>query len=165
MLIDNNKVITLAYQIAALPQEENGKEVLLEERTAEEPLEFIFGTGALLNFVEESLRGQSSGFIKSLTVYPEDGYGYYNEKLLTWMDKSKFPKGMDLKLGMKFQTQGPNGDPIAVILKEIKDNKVLIDGNHPLAGMVLRFDLRVLRVREASAKELATGKADSTFLH
>ena len=64
---------------------------------------------------------------------------------------------------MKFQTQGPSEDVISAIVKEIKDDEVLLDGNHPLAGAQVRFELEVLRVREATDEELATGQVQKRF--
>lgn len=170
MNIKKDTVVTMAYQLMSIPQGEKNEEItspdiLLEERNADDPLEFIYGHGTLLKVVEDKILNQSAGYISSLVIYPEVGYGLYNPDLQTWIELSRFPKGKELKLGMKFQTQGPNGDAIAVIVKEIKEERALIDGNHPLAGLVLRFDLRIIRVREATAQEMATGQVNNTLYH
>jgi FKBP-type peptidyl-prolyl cis-trans isomerase SlyD len=81
------------------------------------------------------------------------------------MERSKFPKDLELELGMKFQTQGPAGKVLSVIVKDIKDDKVLVDGNHPLAGLSLKFALNVLRVRKATDQELAKQEVDPTLIH
>jgi FKBP-type peptidyl-prolyl cis-trans isomerase SlyD len=64
---------------------------------------------------------------------------------------------------MKFQTQGPGEDVLSVMVKEIKDDKVLIDGNHPLAGLKIQFDVEIIRVRAATAEEIATGEVKSVL--
>ncbi len=163
MVIGKDKVVTVSYQLFSL--DENGDALLIDEMTVDNPLEFIFGDGFLLPLLEEKLKGQSRGYHMTLDLHPRDAFGLHHPDLVTWMPKEKFPKEMDIKLGMKFQTQGPTGDLISVIVKEIKDSQVLIDGNHPLAGLHLRFDLKVLRVREASEKEIMEKKVNTNHLH
>ena len=163
MIVDENKVVTLSYQLFSV--DGNHQEVLLEEKNVDDPLEFIFGQGVLLPKVEGAIRGQSRGFQTQITLHPRDAFGLHREDLQAWMEKSKFPKDMDLELGMKFQTQGPNGEVISVIVKDMDDDKVLIDGNHPLAGLSLKFSLNILRVREATPEELAAKQVNKTLLH
>ena len=163
MLVDKEKVVTLSYQLFSIG--ENHQEILMEERSVDDPLEFIFGRGVLLPKVEEVIQGNGFGFETKIDLHPRDAFGLHDPSLQTWMPKSNFPKDMELELGMKFQTQGPNGDVISVIVKEIKDDKVMIDGNHPLAGLNLRFELKVMRVREATEEELMKGEVDPAQLH
>ncbi len=163
MLVDENKVVTLSYQLFTV--DENKKEIQIEERTVDDPLDFIFGQGVLLPKVEEALKGKSFGFQTRVDLHPRDAFGLHREELQIWMSKEKFPKDLELSLGMKFQTQGPNGSVMSVIVKEIKEDKVLVDGNHPLAGLTLRFDVKVLRVREATQEELYNKQVDPKQLH
>lgn len=163
MLIDENSVVTLSYQLFTI--DENKKEIQIEERTVDDPLEFIFGQGVLLPKVEEVIKGKSFGFKTQVELHPRDAFGLHREELQTWMEQDKFPKEIELELGMKFQTQGPGGGVLSVIVKDFKDDKVLVDGNHPLAGLSLRFDLKVLRVREATEEELIKKEVDHTQLH
>lgn len=163
MIIAKGKVITLAYQLFSLGQ--NQQPLLVEERTVDNPLEFLFGHGQLMTKVEEAIEGHSKGFQTQINLHPNDAFGTHRPELLAWMDRSHFPKNMELKLGMKFQTQGIDGQITSVIVKEIDEDKVLVDGNHPLAGLSLRFELNVLRVREAKENELATGEVDPKVLH
>ena len=163
MLVEKDRVVTLTYQLFSLG---TGQEpVLLEERSVDDPLDFIFGRDVLLAKVEDSIAGQSPGFEKQLDLDPRDAYGLHQADLQAWIEKSKFPKDFPLELGMKFQTQGPQGGVISVIVKEIQDAKVLVDGNHPLAGLNIRFEYKVLRVREASEQELTTGEVNPSHLH
>ncbi len=163
MVIQQDKVVTVTYQLFSLG--ENGESLLIDEMTVDNPLEFIYGHGFLLPLVEEKLKGQSRGFQFSLDLHPRDAFGLHKPDLQTWMAKEKFPRNIELKLGMKFQTQGPDGELISVIVKEIKSGQVLIDGNHPLAGLHLRFEMKVLRVREAEEKELSEMKVNPSQLH
>ncbi len=163
MLIDENCVVTLSYQLFTV--DENKKEISIEDRSVDDPLEFLFGQGVLLPKVEETLRGKTHGFKAEIELHPRDAFGLHREELQTWMDRSKFPKDLELELGMKFQTQGPAGKVLSVIVKDIKDDKVLVDGNHPLAGLSLKFVLNVLRVRKATDQELAKQEVDPTLIH
>lgn len=163
MIIEKNRVVTLAYQLFSLNEKQ--ETLLLEERTVDDPLEFIFGNETLLPKVEKAIVGKGRGFQIQIDLDPRDAFGLHNPDLVAEMDLQKFPKDPPLELGMKFQTQGPLGDVLSVIVKEIKEDKVLVDGNHPLAGLSLRFDVRILRVREALPEELASQQVKTTLLH
>lgn len=163
MVIEKDSVVSLSYQLFSVNDQHN--DVLVEERTVDDPLEFLFGQGVLLPKVEEAIKGKSHGFQTQVVLHPRDAFGLHQPDLQTWMDKGRFPQEPALQLGMKFQTQGPDGKVLSVIVKEIEDDKVLIDGNHPLAGIELRFDLRVLRVRQATEEELIRGEVDPRNLH
>ena len=163
MVVDKDKVVTLSYQLFSLG--EGQSPVLLEERTVDDPLEFLFGQGVLLPKVEEAIAGKTYGFQTEINLHARDAFGLHQPALQTWLPKEKFPKDQEIQLGMKFQTQGPSGDVISVIVKEITDDKVMIDGNHPLAGLSLRFDVKILRVREATETELVKKEVDPSQLH
>ncbi len=163
MVVGKDKVVTISYQLFSLG--ENQQPILIEERSVDDPLEFLFGQGVLLPKVEEKLKGQAYGFQTEVNLHARDAFGLHQPDLQTWVPQSNFPQDKELELGMKFQTQGPNGQVISVIVKELKDDKVLIDGNHPLAGLGLRFDIKILRVREATEEELVKKEVDPTQLH
>lgn len=163
MVIDNNSVVTLSYQLFSVSSESGP--VLIEERTVDDPLEFLFGQEVLLPKVEEAIKGQSHGFSCEVNIHARDAFGPHRPDLQVWMQKDRFPKEPSLELGMKFQTQGPDGQVRAVIVKQIEDDKVLVDGNHPLAGLALRFILKVLRVREATESEVIKKEVDPTQYH
>ena len=163
MLINENSVVTMVYKLSSIGEDQ--QVVLLEERSVDDPLEFIFGRGVLLPKVEEKIAGQGFGFQAQVDLHPRDAFGPHQPSLVTWMPKFHFPSDLELSLGMKFQTQGPGGDVISVIVKDIKEDQVMIDGNHPLAGLELRFEIRVLRVREATPEELQTGEVNVTNMH
>ena len=162
MIIDLNKIVTISYQLFSLG--EGQAPIMIEERSVDDPLEFIFGQGFLLAKLEEAIKGQGRGFQKEINLHPRDAYGLHQPELQAWLDPKTFPKEQEIELGMKFQTQGPSGDVISVIVKDIQDDKVLVDGNHPLAGLKIRFDLKVLRVREATEEELLKKEVNPNIL-
>jgi FKBP-type peptidyl-prolyl cis-trans isomerase SlyD len=160
MKIDESTVVTLAYQLHIM---EGDTLHLMDQRDRHDPVEFVFGQGLLLSKVEDSLFQQTVGFKKEIVLSPADAYGEPVPELAQWVHKEKFPKDLELKIGMKFQTQGADGEILSAMIKEIKGDQVMLDGNHPLAGYVVHFNLEVLRVREAREDELASGTVQRKF--
>ncbi|AXE33947.1 FKBP-type peptidyl-prolyl cis-trans isomerase [Chromobacterium phragmitis] len=103
--------------------------------------------------LEAALEGQESGFQTTLELTAEDAFGERDEALVTTMPKAEFPPGV--KVGGRIQRPGPNGEPRYYFVTKIKGPTVLLDGNHPLCGKTLRFALKVMDVREATAEEIA----------
>ena len=156
MKIDETMVVTLSYELFV--EENSGEMKSLEKRDSHNPVEFVYGREVLLGAIEDELLGQTLGYKKSLHLRADQAYGDWLPALEKWTEISKFPKNKELKVGMKFQTQGPDGNVMSVIVKEISATQVLLDGNHPLAGLNIQFDLEVLRVRPATPEELSTGE-------
>lgn len=123
----------------------------------DEPMEFFFGGDDLLPRLEEALHGQRAGFEAALHLEPEHAFGDYRAELVCFEDRALFPDGIEE--GMQFdglpegaQTTGMPPDAIYTIT-EIYPSHVVLDGNHPLAGMALRLDVRVVSVRPATDDE------------
>lgn len=124
----------------------------------EDPLEFFFGGDDLLAKVEEALDGHEAGFETALHLEPEHAFGDYDAERVCFEDRALFPD--DLAEGMQFEglpdgarTQGMPEDTVYTVT-EIYPSHVVLDGNHPLAGIALRLQLKVHDVREASAFEI-----------
>ncbi|WP_374538047.1 FKBP-type peptidyl-prolyl cis-trans isomerase [Chitinimonas taiwanensis] len=103
--------------------------------------------------IEAALEGQEPGFQTTVDLAPEDAFGERDEALVTSMPKADFPPGV--KVGGQIQRPGPDGEPRYYFVTKIKGPTVLLDGNHPLCGKTLRFIIKVLDVREATAEEIA----------
>lgn len=132
------------------------------------PVEFFFGGNDLLAKVEEALTGQEAGFHAVLHLEPEHAFGEYDAGLVFFEERSLFPEGIEV--GMQFdslpdgcRTPGLPSDGLYTVT-EIYPDHVVLDGNHPLAGIALRLDLTVREVREASDEEIARGSVDDTPL-
>lgn len=108
-----------------------------------EPLKAKLGEGQLIPGFESGLVDMSIGESKTIEINPQDAYGEYNDTLIVEIGKDKVPEGVEV--GMMLQTFGPMGPSIVKVL-EIKDEVVVIDANHPLAGKKLIFDLEVVGV-------------------
>jgi FKBP-type peptidyl-prolyl cis-trans isomerase SlyD len=153
--VQADRVVSIAYRML------DGDGRVLEERTPENPYEYLQGRGQIVGAVERALEGKTAGFRAEIHVDPSDAYGQYDPALVVEIPRTQFPKTVELSVGMKFNTTGPNGQSITVRVIEIRGKTVTVDGNHPLAGIDLRFEVRVLDVREATAEESESGKVAS----
>jgi FKBP-type peptidyl-prolyl cis-trans isomerase SlyD len=124
-----------------------------------DPVEFLYGGNDLLAKLEEALLDQEAGFEAHLHLEPEHAFGDYKAELVCFEDRALFPK--ELETGMAFEglpkgSKTPNM-PTGVIylVTEVYPSHVVLDGNHPLAGMSLRLHVKVRDVREASEEEIA----------
>jgi FKBP-type peptidyl-prolyl cis-trans isomerase SlyD len=150
MLISTPCVVSLTWRL------EDTLGHLIDELA--EPVEFFFGGDDLLAKVEEAIDGQETGYETKLQLEPEQAFGDYNPDLVFFEERGIFPEHVEP--GMQFDglpegstTQGMPNDLIYTIT-EVYDSHVVLDGNHPLAGIALRLSLKVRDVREANAEEL-----------
>lgn len=151
MQIAANKAVSIDYTLT----DETG--TVLDTSKGAAPLVYLHGTGSIIPGLERALEGKSEGDELQVTVEPADAYGEYSPELLAQVDKALFEGVDDVQVGMQFHTAGPQGQAQIVTVREIEGNNVTIDGNHPLAGKRLNFDVKVVGVRDASAEELAHG--------
>ena len=153
MKITKNSYVSIAYTL------KDAKGEVLDSSEEMGPLEYVQGYGMIVQGLETALMGKDVGEEFSVTVNPEDAYGKYDESLIFKVDKKQFPEGVKLEIGMEFETEGPTGR--AVRITKIEDESVTIDANHPLAGEVLHFDIKVLSSRMATDDEIASFFAHS----
>ena len=149
MIVAANKVVKMHYSVL-----DNNKNTI-DNSFDGEPLVFIVGTGYLIPGLENALLGKEAGDTFSVTVEPEQGYGERHDDLMQAVPKSMF-QGMEIEVGMQFRATTDAGDQSVMII-EIQDEDVIVDGNHPLSGITLHFDVEVLEVRDATEEELAHG--------
>ena len=146
MKIEKNTAVSLRFKVSEL----TGK--VVEE--SKEPMVYLHGGyGNTLPKLEEALDGQLPGDEIKLDLQPEDAFGVRDEGLLRSLPKTQFPPGV--KLGGQLEGRGDDGQVQIFTVMKIKGDTVLLDGNHPLAGKALRFDVKVLDVRVASEEEIA----------
>ena len=152
MKIAANKVATLHYTL------KDDKGALIESSVASgEPLEYIHGIGNLIPGLEKKLEGKVVGDKLSVVVPAEDAYGERDEELIEDVERTEFDDGEELEVGKEFQYDDEDGNIFHVRVVKMDDKMVTIDGNHPLAGQTLAFEVEVLGVRDASAEELEHG--------
>ena len=150
MKVEKNKVVEIDYTL----KDDNGQ--VLDSSQGREPLSYIQGVGNLIPGVENALEGKSSGERIEITVPPETGYGVRDDSLLLTIERDKFAEVEDLKEGLRFRMDTPDGPMIFTVVK-VSEAEVLVDGNHPLAGMTLNFDITIQSVRDATTEELDHG--------
>lgn len=151
-MISTGKVIGFQYVLT------NAKGEEIDRSTEENPFEYLHGKNQIVPGLERELEGRKIGDKLKVVVKPADGYGDLNPELRIEVDRSAFPKDSPLSVGMQFQADSPEG-PVVFTVKELNGDKVTVDGNHPLAGVTLHFDVEVTSVRDATAEELAHGHA------
>ncbi|MEO5697749.1 MAG: peptidylprolyl isomerase [Burkholderiaceae bacterium] len=153
MLITSPCVVSLTWKL----QDAQGQ--LIDE--LQDPVEFFFGGNDLLAKVEEALTEQEAGFSAALHLEPEHAFGEYDAALVFFEPRSLFPESIEV--GMQFDGVPPGATtpglpPEAVYtVTEVYPDHVVLDGNHPLAGIALRLDLIVRDVRAATAAEISAG--------
>lgn len=138
MAISNDQLVSMQYELKV------GGNVI-DSNVDKEPLEFKFGTGQIIPGLESRISELNEGEEASVIVPSSEAYGEYNEEAVQKLPKTQF-EGIDLSVGLPLQGQDNNGNPIQVTVKDIFDDEVAIDFNHPLAGHDLNFDVKILSV-------------------
>jgi peptidylprolyl isomerase len=111
-----------------------------------EPLAFTVGAGQMIKGFDEAIPGMSVGEKKTINIAPESAYGAKNEEAIVEFPKSNIPADMKLEPGMKLQLTNQDGQPIPVTVTEVKDDVVVLDANHELAGKELIFDIELVEI-------------------
>jgi FKBP-type peptidyl-prolyl cis-trans isomerase SlyD len=150
MQIANNTVVAFHYTLT----DDNGQ--VLDSSQGREPLVYLQGVGQIVPGLEKAMDGRKVGDQFKVDVAPEEGYGVHHAELVQEVPREAFQGVEDIQPGMQFQGRGPQG-VINVTVTKVDSDKVHIDGNHPLAGQTLHFDVEVTDVRSASEEELAHG--------
>jgi len=111
-----------------------------------EPLEFEVGSGMVIKGFDDGVTGMVVGDKKTINIPFVDAYGPKNPEMIIEMPKDRFPEDMEIEVGMPLGMSDPNGQQFQVTVVEIKDEAVLLDANHPLAGQDLTFDLELVEI-------------------
>ena len=150
LTIDENKVVTFEYTL------KNADGEVLDSSKKNAPLEYLHGTGSIVPGLEAELSGKKVGDIFTASIEAEDGYGIRYEELIQKIDKEKLSHLPSIEIGMQLQAYDEEGMQILTIV-DVSDTEVTLDGNHPLAGKKLIFDVEVLDIREATDEEIEFG--------
>jgi peptidylprolyl isomerase len=116
-----------------------------DSSASRDPLEFETGSGMVIPGFDSAVRDMLVGGKKTVTIPSKEAYGEVREEMIGDLPKDRFPPEMELAVGMPLQMMGPQG-PLGVVIKEIKEDAVTIDANHPLAGKDLTFELELVEV-------------------
>lgn len=129
----------------------------LDQSPEGQPMGYLHGHNNIIPGLEKQLEGKTAGNKLVAVVEPAEAYGEYHEEAIQQVPREHF-QGVDaIEVGMQFQAQAENGQAMLVRVKEVSEDTVTIDANHPLAGKQLSFDVEIADVREATEEELAHG--------
>ena len=150
MSIKKDSVVTFNYTL----KDDAGETI--DSSPAGEPLAYLHGHGNLVPGLERELEGKHSGDALSVKIAPADGYGEHSRQLIQKVPRRSLKGIAKITVGMRLHAQTEDG-PRAVTVTAVTGDMVTIDGNHPLAGKNLNFDIDIVGVRDATAEELAHG--------
>lgn len=111
-----------------------------------EPLAFTVGAGQMIKGFDDAIPGMEVGEKKTINIAPSDAYGEKNEEAIVEFPKANIPADMKLEPGMRLQLHNQDGQPVPVVVSEIKDDVVILDANHELAGKELIFDIELVEI-------------------
>jgi FKBP-type peptidyl-prolyl cis-trans isomerase SlyD len=149
--IDQDVVVSLQYRLTL----DDG--TLVEESTADDPLVYMHGHDNLIIGLERALAGMAVGEKKTVTVDPADGYGEYDPEDMEQVSKSEMPAGFEPEVGMLLEVHDDEDEDYVAIIKEVNDDGMVLDFNHPLSGQRLRFEVTIDELREPTSEEIAHG--------
>ena len=134
------------------------------DQSGNEPLAYLHGHANIIPGLEKQMEGKSAGESFTATVEPGEAYGEYDESKVQAVPRQMFQGVESIEPGMQFQAQSDHGMEI-VTVKAVDENEVVVDGNHPLAGQALTFNVDVVEVRAATEDELSHGHAHGAGGH
>ncbi|MDA3810889.1 MAG: peptidylprolyl isomerase [Spirochaetaceae bacterium] len=158
MIIKEKSVVSMHYKLT----DESGQ---LLDASKEQPLSYIQGTNSLIPGLEKELEGKTIGDQVITTIPPEEAYGPVMPQLISNLPISTFKGVEKIDIGMEFEASNDNDEKMIVRVDAVNDDEVTINGNHPLAGKALSFDIKIVDVREASEEELSHGHAHGAGGH
>ena len=110
------------------------------------PLEFEVGGGMVIKGFDDGVTGMSTGEKKTLNIPFDEAYGPRNPEMIIEFPKDKFPADMPLEVGLPLMMSGAQGEQFQVVVSQIKEDSVMLDANHPLAGQDLVFDIELVEI-------------------
>jgi FKBP-type peptidyl-prolyl cis-trans isomerase SlyD len=151
MVIADKKVVKLDYTL------KNAAGEVLDTSDGQEPLSYIHGAHQIVPGLERELNGLAAGDSRDVVVPPEDGYGQPDPQGIFGVPRAAFPSGANLEVGESFLGEDDEGGAVPVRVIEVREDMIIVDANHPLAGQTLYFHVDVREVRDATLEELMHG--------
>ena len=150
MQIEDKRVVTLAYIL-----KDNDDNII--DQSDDGSFCYLHGASNIIPGLESALTGKISGDKLSVSIPPEEAYGVREDEKIQNVPREMFPPEQEIEPGMQFHAQSPDGNTLVVTIAKVEEESVTVDGNHPLAGVHLNFDVRIMDVREATSEELDHG--------
>jgi FKBP-type peptidyl-prolyl cis-trans isomerase SlyD len=158
MQIANDRVISIAYTL-----KDNDDNII--DQSSDGSFCYLHGASNIIPGLEEALTGKTTGDELTVSIPPEKGYGLRDDERIQTVPRDMFPADQDIQPGMQFHAQSPDGQMIVVSIAKVEGDTITVDGNHPLAGIQLNFDVKVMDIREATAEELEHGHVHGPHGH
>jgi FKBP-type peptidyl-prolyl cis-trans isomerase SlyD len=146
------KVVSFHYTL----KDSTGK--VLESSIGDEPLSYLEGVGQIIPGLESAIKGLGKGDKKSVAVKAAEAYGEFDKELIVEVPREQIPK-KDVVVGDQFHADSGHGQTQVVLVTAVTPTHITVDGNHPLAGQDLQFEVEITEVREASKDEMSHGHA------
>jgi FKBP-type peptidyl-prolyl cis-trans isomerase SlyD len=138
---------------------------VVEIAKADDPLGYVHGYGQIPPGLERALDGLTPGQVRDITLEPADGYGDHDPDGVFEVERTDFPNPAAVKIDDEFVAEGPDGSHVPMRVIDVRDDSVVVDTNHPLAGHKIRFDVKVETVRPATEQEIAEAEAEMEHDH
>jgi FKBP-type peptidyl-prolyl cis-trans isomerase SlyD len=151
MTIKENSAVSFHYTLT----DDAGQKI--DSSAGQDPLAYLHGAGNIIPGLENALEGKSVGDQLNVSVTAEEGYGPVQQELIQDVPRDAFQGVESIEIGMQFEAQTGQGGAVPVTVTAVTDETVTVDGNHPLAGKSLNFDVTIEVVRDATAEELEHG--------
>ena len=145
-----NMVVSFHYTL----KDDSGE--VLDSSSGREPLSYLHGHGNIIPGLEKALEGTAAGHRSAVDIDAAEGYGETNPDLVFEAPREHFPEDLKLEEGARVYAEGPEG-PVSFTVVRLTDSGAVLDGNHPLAGKQLHFDVEVVEVRPATDEEVTHG--------
>lgn len=152
MKVAENKVITINYTLR-----DDNKKIL--DSAQNNDFLYLHGAQNIIPGLESALEGKAVNDELSVSIAPADGYGERNDDMTQVVPKEMFGTEEGIEVGQQFHAASPDGQEIMVTIVAVDDENITVDGNHPLAGVTLHFEVQIMDIRDASAEELEHGHA------
>ncbi len=154
MQISQDTVVSIDYTLTG----DDGQ--VIDTSEGREPLVYLHGHQNIIPGLEKAIEGASEGDELEVAVEPEEGYGPYRDELVQDVPRDAFAGVDKVEPGMSFRAES-NAGPMTVVVREVGDDTVTVDGNHMLAGKVLNFKVAIKGIREATEAEIQQGTVEA----
>ena len=159
MKVGKDKVVLMHYTL------KNDAGDVIDSSDGADPLPFLQGHGNIIPGLESALEGSKVGDKLDVSIKPEEGYGERMKDAIQEIPSSALQGVDEVKVGMQLQSQDKDGNAFLVTVTKIEDDKITVDGNHPLAGQTLHFSVSIESIRKAEAEELSHGHVHADGQH
>jgi FKBP-type peptidyl-prolyl cis-trans isomerase SlyD len=159
--VEPNTHVTVDYEL----RDEDGELIDASSGEGGEPIAYVHGYGMLVPGLEAALTGLTEGDERDIVVPAEAGYGEYDDDLVLEVDRAELPNPSGVAVGDELVAEAPDGGEIELNVIEVRDDHVLVDANHPLAGVTLKYHVHVRAVRKATDSEIEDAASELDDAH